>query len=206
MIEQYKDSLLSLISTLVGGCETYQALLRNGKLIIIVNNGIVYAINVADMFPQDLRMTIYYRNTTKGSIYNIGYDHDLEDQIMRRIDYISISPYDQPVYFNDDFSQNETFQEMRNGKNTDGQFKFILDSNRSFRIIVILFKGVFNMAKADKISLTIYDKSYMNNALEGSYLVFDFGIYKKKINKNYNIRFMILNLWRDRRNYGITTE
>lgn len=218
MIEQYSKVLIGeeiqnedgsitkktgLISILTGGCDSYQALLLSGELILIVNSGIVYYINVSDIFPPELQMTIYYRNTTKGAVYNIGYDIELMNQIIARIQPLSILGNENVVYYSENFAQLELFQEMRNGKITDGQFKFILDSNYDFKIIIMLYKGIFNMAKADKISLIVYDKSFMYDAPDGTYLEFVFSIYKKKINKQYEIKFLALNLWRNRRLYNV---
>ena len=149
---------------LIGGCDSYQALLSCGELVLIVNSGIVYTINVLDMFPQDLQLTIYYRNTTKGSVYDIKYNPELANQIIQRIYPLLITGDEMVVYYDEHFDQNLLFQEMKNGKNTDGQFKFILDSNYNFRIIFMLYKGIFNMAKADKLSLIIYEKSFLYGA------------------------------------------
>lgn len=214
MIDQYIKTLIGeeivledgtvkrktgFINTLIGGCDSYQALLSYGELVLIVNSGIVYTINVLDMFPQDLQLTIYYRNTTKGSVYDIKYNPELANQIIQRIYPLLITGDEMVVYYDEHFDQNLLFQEMKNGKNTDGQFKFILDSNYNFRIIFMLYKGIFNMAKADKLSLIIYEKSFLYGAPNGTYLEFVFTLYKKKLNKKYEIKFLILNLWRDRR-------
>lgn len=216
MIDQYIKALIGeeivledgtvkkktgFISMLIGGCDSYQALLLYGELVLIVNSGIIYTINVSDMFPPDLQITIYYRNTTKGSVYEIEYNPELANQIMQRIYPLSLTGNEAVVYYCENFDQNELFQEMRNGKITDGQFKFILDSNYDFKIIFMLYKGIFNMAKADRLSLVIYEKSFMYGAPNGTYLEFVFNLYKKKINKQYEIKFLILNLWRDRRFY-----
>lgn len=216
MIDQYIKTLIGedytledgtvkkkagLISMLVGGCDSYQALLLYGELVLIVNSGIVYSINVSDMFPQDLQLTIYYRNTTKGSIYETKYNPELANQIMQRTYPLFLTGQETVVYYDEHFDQNDLFQEMRNGKITDGQFKFILDSNYDFKIIFMLYKGIFNMAKADKLSLIVYEKSFLYGAPNGTYLEFVFNLYKKKFNKEYEIKFLILNLWRDRRFY-----
>ena len=214
MIDQYIKTLIGeeivledgtvkrktgFINMLIGGCDSYQALLSCGELVLIVNSGIVYTINVLDMFPQDLQLTIYYRNTTKGSVYDIKYNPELANQIIQRIYPLLITGDEMVVYYDEHFDQNLLFQEMKNGKNTDGQFKFILDSNYNFRIIFMLYKGIFNMAKADKLSLIIYEKSFLYGAPNGTYLEFVFTLHKKKLNKKYEIKFLILNLWRDRR-------
>lgn len=214
MIDQYIKTLIGeeivledgtvkrktgFINMLIGGCDSYQALLSCGELVLIVNSGIVYTINVLDMFPQDLQLTIYYRNTTKGSVYDIKYNPELANQIIQRIYPLLITGDEMVVYYDEHFDQNLLFQEMKNGKNTDGQFKFILDSNYNFRIIFMLYKGIFNMTKADKLSLIIYEKSFLYGAPNGTYLEFVFTLHKKKLNKKYEIKFLILNLWRDRR-------
>ena len=206
MIDQYIKTLIGeeivledgtvkrktgFINMLIGGCDSYQALLSCGELVLIVNSGIVYTINVLDMFPQDLQLTIYYRNTTKGSVYDIKYNPELANQIIQRIYPLLITGDEMVVYYDEHFDQNLLFQEMKNGKNTDGQFKFILDSNYNFRIIFMLYKGIFNMAKADKLSLIIYEKSFLYGAPNGTYLEFVFTLHKKKLNKKYEIKFLI---------------
>lgn len=192
-MEIYYDILYDIIKTMVKRCDSFQGLLKGGVLILIVNNGIVYTIDLSDRIPLDITITTYY-NAGRGDP-NYEYDPILENQIKRRIIPLSINPFDTPIYYNSEFDTNPTFELMRNSNTTEGGFKLLLDlGTMDYMIITILYKGVFNLNKKDRISLQVFDKDPVENP--GYSLLFEYTIYKDKLKKEYKISYLTFNLWR----------
>lgn len=200
--EQNKEVLTKLISTIVKGCDTYQAALSVGQLDIIVNNGIMYHIDIRDMFPSDAVVGINYRNKIGYTFYD---DIAFNMEVYNRMNYDRYDPSSNLLYRDTEFGEDPLFSVMRNSRSDEGQFKFIFDSDMCGKIILILYKGIFNLNKKDTITISIYD-NITRNAMSGSnpatYVYVIFTVHKESLKRDYTICFTALNLWRGYTNGG----
>lgn len=211
--EEKQNLLISTQKSMVKSCDTLIGFLHFGTLYLLVNNGILYMMDMTDLFPTNEKILFELLKNKKEKTDSNDEEEEGEKKEEIRYSFFEENPFIESristiaagylcntdqyplVYQDDNFGDYFTFMEMRNSKVKEGGFKYNLILDNYDRAIFFLYKGIFNINKADKLKIRIYDMCEKDRSKK---LELVFYLYKPKLKKMISIRFYILNLWRRR--------
>lgn len=189
------DFLRSVISVASKGSDVFEGALCNGTLYIIVNNGLVYTINVSS-YLSSYEAVSFTKDSLKQNNEYIDLNERLFKSIIDRCYNITILDQTSELIFDDpNLRLHQEFEDIINAKTTDGSFRYYIDSSLDHRTFVIIQKNMFNLTKQDSISLKVYN-------LGANILLANFEIYKKKLKLEMKLHFMFTDLMSPKKGQG----
>ena len=186
-MEEVRKIIESLVSKTL--LKTVRVLLTiDNKVVFIVDGTILYIINlksVIDPYPEITFDYIEIENLEPNQTINNPYIYNtirsIYDMYMNQI---SIRPI---VAQNNQLRGDTQFDQVINIKASDGLRYYNMMGENMTEYKVPIFSGFPNLNKQDEIGITIYD-------LDEKFLIINFCIYKKKLNRDINMYFRAIKL------------
>ena len=175
--------LETLVKSITKGKSFNIGVVNAGQLYLMVNGGMLYTTNVADIVPMDL--SYYFIEDVRvpfNPLYRYatdGINNMIKDRECCMTSKFSL------VYDNPDIMEDINFQNILNAKSADGAFRYFIpvDGGNTF---MYLTKGMFNLTKADNCTLRVFNGP-------GRYMA-NFHIIKKKVKRDIDIYFSFIDM------------
>ena len=181
------DFLRTMINIASKGSAVYEGVLFNSTLYIIVNNGLVYTIDLSSFFPQYIKVS-FTKDTLKQYEDYIEGNGNMFQSIINRCYNITLLSNTSPLIYDEpNLRIHPEFEEVMNSKSSDGSYKYYIDTALDHRTFMIIQKNMFNLTKQDGASLKVYN-------LGNGILYAKFDIYKKKLKINVQLHFTFMDL------------
>lgn len=179
--------LENILNTLVKAKVFNIGALYHGYLYIMVNNGMIYTVDVSSVIPayieyffiENVRYPIYPTRFATNSII-----HMMQD--VANCNGVGYSNF-HLLFDNPDIMEDENFKEMMEAKSADGAFRYYFPLNTG-NTFVYITKNMFNLTKSDKCTFKAYD-----GGIDGRYIA-RFDIYKKKTKQLISLYFSFLDV------------
>lgn len=187
LVGSMNNFLRSVISLASKGSDTFEGALINGILYIIVNNGLVYEIDVSSYIARDNTVS-FTKDTLKEFPDHIEGNMTLFQTVLNRCYNITLLDRTSKLIYDDpNLRSHQEFEDIINAKTDEGSFRYYIDSSLDHRTFLIIQKNMFNLTKQDTISMKVYD-------LGANHLLANFEIYKKKLKLNIKLHFMFMDM------------
>ncbi len=175
----------NIIGIMVKGCVLNKGVILNGTLYCLVNDGILYEIDLSSYMNSNIICTFNF-NSIKYHEDMIPDVPELYQDMCKIINTLNWIKHDE-IYVEPDCRSDEQFENIINSKATDGSYRYYIDT-RIGKNFMTLYKPLFNLTKTDKCSLTVYDTTEPFQCLA------DFIIHKQKIKMDYHMKFVYMDL------------
>lgn len=169
----------------------------DNNLIIVVEDTLMYNVSLKDEQPYPVLGFSYARFMQIIGDREIDFSKeyiDIYDTIVvNRLSVLYIGYSDlinnKPlVAFNEDLKNTENFSEYIGIKADDGmKYYKLLGINPDNKYMIPIFSGFPNISSQDKLGIYVYD-------IMDGFLLTKFKIFKKKINRDIDILFRLINL------------
>lgn len=93
----------------------------------------------------------------------------------------------------DNIKEDENFNTIMSAKAGDGVFRYYVNTPK-LRTFFTLHKSLLKLNKPDKVKLKIYDTDFQKGISPHKFFITEFEIFKKKINKNYTLKFLFMDI------------
>jgi len=181
------DFIRTAISVASKGSDVYEGILYNGTLYVIVNDGLVYEIDVKQ-YIDSRKCTSFTKESLKMNPDSIEGNLIHFKTVFDKCYNVTQLPNTYPqVFFDHELRGKEEFESIVNAKSGDGSFRYYIDSSLDHRSFMIIQKSMFNLNKPDTISLKVYD-------IGANLLLSVFDIHKKKSKLNVKLYFIFMDL------------
>ena len=181
----------NIVDVVIKGSQFNLGTIYNGTLYVVINYGILYAIDVSNFFPLDVTCTfdgISYKDTKDADII-IDKPELFNDLYSRIHNLVGRAPYCPLIYDNENLRGDPNFEEIINAKTSEGSFRYFIDTSIG-RTFIILYKSIFGLAKPDTLSLKIHDYSSFGVGTRLAHFV----IGKKKLKINIHVYFVFVDM------------
>jgi hypothetical protein len=162
-------------------------------LYFIINFGILYKVDLKG-FPKEINCC-FQRNADNPNSFadeNMIIDiPGLFNDVFAKLHVLTYT-MNQPIYIDDDCSDDEQITDIMNLRAGDGSRKFYINSCLNHRSFVMLSKQMIKMNKGDKISVKAYNADNFK-------ILYNFTIFKKKFGLNIDLFLLANDLYS---NYG----
>ena len=159
----------------------------NSTLYLFALNGILLEIDLTGKIDPS---TICGFDTDSLNI-NKEYILDNRDifyEVYKRYELIANIRCNPIIFMNENLRDDPQFEQIVTAKSSEGASNYFIITDNGINTFMTLYKGIFNLNKPDKASLSVYSIIGVPNQL-----LAQFTIFKKKINMNYNIYFLFMN-------------
>src|SRR5574344_288581 len=181
--EYIKNLLNQIIKT-----QDFKAAIYHGSLYLITLGGLIYIIDISDKIPIDLVCSFTKEEIKDDCII------DNSEILLEVINSCQIYNYKNSfpcIFENNDLLSDPNFLQIIQAKSAEGAFRYYIPIVRGEIVkqtFLILYYKMFNLTKADKVALHVYNTDRQN------LLLADFSIYKKKAGANYHLYFIFMDL------------
>ena len=182
----HMDFLGTLLPSIVKGVEYFKGTLYQGILYILVSDGILYTVDVANYFPTDI--IIDFDKKEKEQVICFPNKTTIWCRVISVVNYITrLESQSILVYHDPELRNNEEFESIIAAKTTDGSGKLniIIDNHSTF---MILYKSIFGISKQDSVSLEVYNIGIDDKLLS------TFKIHKKKSKLDIKLQFIFIDM------------
>jgi len=162
---------------------------------IIINNipdmNTIYIDTKKTLEIQSIPKELDENGKVKTYLYTASHYIPMEDIFLKNTIDTNLNMYINHNYkvilYKDAFSDTEEFDPFRNLKADDGakMYKYITDN--SYFVMFPMFTGFPKLSKSDSMNLTVYKQ-------DDKYNLVKFDIYKKKIKRNIEVLFRVMDL------------
>lgn len=195
-LEQVKKVVEGLVTkTLLYSTECLVT--SDNTLVLVVDDTLLYTIPLKNEMVYPILGFSYARFMELVGDREIDFSKepiDIQDVIITQriaqlyINYMSLTSCCSLVAYNEDLKNDESFADYLNIRADDGmRYYRLLGINPANQYLIPIFTGFPNIASQDKLGIYVYN-------IGNGFLLGVFKIFKKKINRDIEIQFRILNL------------
>lgn len=159
----------------------------NSTLYLFVLNGILLEIDLTGKIDPSIICGFDTDSLNANKEYILD-DRNIFYEVYKRYELISNIHCNPVIFMNENLRDDPQFEQIVTAKSSEGASNYFIITDNGINTFMTLYKGIFNLNKQDKASLSVYSIIGVPNQL-----LAQFTIFKKKINMNYNIYFLFMN-------------
>ena len=165
-------------------------IMNNDIVVIIFNDTLIYEVSLKDIISDGSQIAFIYEDI-------FGFDDESEyinneiliEDIMNTYNkYKHFTNYNPLVAMDTALRDNEQFEKLLTLKSDEGiKYYKMLGLDNITTYLIPMFSGFISLSKQDNIGINLYD-------LCDGYMIMEANIFKKKINRNINMKCRIMKI------------
>ena len=163
-----------------------KGLIYNSTLYMITLNGILFEVDLTGMIDPSCICGFTTTGLQETPDYIID-DAEARQDVFNKSQNIINIKQNPMIFMNDRLREDPIFEQIATAKSSDGASNYFISTDTGINTFITLYRGIFNLNKPDKAGLFLYE------TMDPKILLAQFNIFKKKINRNYNIYFLFMN-------------